>query len=594
MATLSTPDLHALLKATAVFGHLHHNQLDAVLDEMAWLWLPGGAPLYLRGEDSDALYVVKSGSLGVFGVPRTGGAARMLDVLPAGVTLGEVGLISGEPRTHGVRALRDSEVLRLSRGAFEQIVDRHPLAMLGAAQVAVRHLLHDDAPTAPRTFAILPFAIAGTALAFAQALQRELSAWGNCALIDARLGSDKNTEWFAEREAESRFVLYVGDGDDPWRHLCRRQADALLLLVDATHPAEPWPHAANLARTPRFAGDPNANYHRPQHLILHHPADKFVLGAARAWHRQLGDGELRHHHWRNEHDIARIARLLTGHATGLVLSGGGARGFAELGAIRALREAGIAIDSVVGTSVGAIIGAGAAGEWDNLHLSDTCRRAMVDGKPLSDWTLPLVALTRGARTTRLLREAFGDIDIEDLPLPFACVSADLTSGATVVHREGRLWRWLRASSSVPGILPPVFYRGHVYVDGGVVNNLPTDVMAAEHPGRIIAVDIGSDYAITGPREDADASPSWLALWRRKRERPGLLSILLRAGMVNSEAGSAHLRELADLLLQPDMRQIGLFDWRAFALAIEIGYHSTRVALEKPGTVSATARPTSGD
>src|SRR6185437_7717020 len=97
--------------------------------------------------------------------------------------------------------------------------------------------------------------------------------------------------------------------------------------------------------------------------------------------------------------------------TALVLSGGGARGFAQIGVIQALRETGIQIDSVVGTSIGAIIGAGIAYEWDDAKMREAYRRALVDGKPLRDWTLPLVALTRGARTTKLLREAFGEIDI---------------------------------------------------------------------------------------------------------------------------------------------------------------------------------------
>ncbi|TAN02699.1 MAG: cyclic nucleotide-binding domain-containing protein [Rhodanobacteraceae bacterium] len=598
MSTRSTPDLHALLEHTAVFGHLKPSQLDALLDEMAWLWLPGGAPLYLRGEESDALYVLKSGSLGVFGVPRMGGAPRMLGVLPAGVTLGEVGLISGEPRTHSVRALRDSEVLRLSRAAFEKLVERHPLAMLGAAQVAVRHLLNDDAPSPPRTFAILPFDVGTDARTFAESLQRELLPWGACALIDAQLGHGRDTDWFTAREAESRFVLYVADGDAQWRRLCRRQADALLLLVDASREPAAWPDPISDRNVPEAAtwtreSSAAAEYahHRPRHLVLRHPPGTFVFGAARAWRAQLEDDELNHHHWRRGDDVARLARLLSGHGTGLVLSGGGARGFAQIGVIQALRESGISIDSVVGTSVGALIGAGVAYEWGDARMREVFRRALVDGKPFSDWTLPLVALTRGARTTLLLREAFGEIDIEDLPVPFACVSADLTLGVTAVHREGLLWRWLRASSAVPGILPPLFHGGHVYVDGAVINNLPTDVLAEAGRGRIIAVDIGADDTLRAG-VDEPASPPLPTLWTERRtlhRRPSTFSILVRAGMVNSETGSARRRELADLLLRPDMRDIGFLDWRQFDRAIKIGYRHTRDILRN-ASVSVQQKP----
>jgi NTE family protein len=205
--------------------------------------------------------------------------------------------------------------------------------------------------------------------------------------------------------------------------------------------------------------------------------------------------------------------------------------------------------------------------------------ALVDGKPLRDWTLPLVALTRGARTTMLLREAFGEIDIEDLPIRFACVSADLTLGTTAVHRSGLLWRWLRASGAVPGILPPLLHDRHVYVDGGVINNLPTDTLADEIHDRVIAVDISADDSLSANVEET-ASPPLLTQWlqRHQKLRPSAFAILVRAGMVNSEAGSAHRRDLADLLLRPDMQRIGLFDWQEFERAIEIGYRYTRAAL----------------
>jgi NTE family protein len=584
MDTTLAAGLRVLLGQTAVFGHLKPRELDAVLAEMAWLWLPGGAPLYLRGESPDALYLLKSGSLGAF-VPRRAGQPRLLGVFPAGSTLGEIGLITGDPHTHSVRALRDSEVLALSRDAFEQLTTRHPRAMLGAARVAVEHLLGGARrkPTSPpRTFAILPFDAALDARGFAEALQRQLQPWGGCDLIDARLGRGHDTDWFAAREAECRCVLYVDDGDATWRRLCRRQADALVLLVDASHPATRWPYplgeAAYTGATMRgSAGE--YMHHRPRHLVLWHPPDKFVYGAAHAWRAALDHGEGQHHHWRHAADVARIARLLSGHGTALVLSGGGARGFAQIGVIQALRETGLQVDSVVGTSIGAIIGAGIAYEWSDAKMREAYRRALVDGKPLRDWTLPLVALTRGARTTMLLREAFGEIDIEDLPIRFACVSADLTLGTTAVHRSGLLWRWLRASGAVPGILPPLLHDRHVYVDGGVINNLPTDTLADEIHDRVIAVDISADDSLSANVEET-ASPPLLTQWlqRHQKLRPSAFAILVRAGMVNSEAGSAHRRDLADLLLRPDMQRIGLFDWQEFERAIEIGYRYTRAAL----------------
>ena len=583
MDYINVGELRELLARSEVFPHLRERELDSLAREMAWFSLPGGTPLYEAGDASNSLYVVKTGSLGSFGVPPSGGPARLLGVMPRGSTIGELGLITGQSRETSVQALRDSELLRLSRAGFEALVRAHPEAMLGAARNATAQLLarvHGRGKSAPgdvpRTFAVLPFDRNISAREFAEALRIQMLTHGDCILIDAALGSGRSTDWFTQHESGVHFVLYLADGDDGWRKLCERQADALLLVVDARCKPGAWP--GDGPATP-------ANLRaRPRHLILLQPHPRFIYGAARAWRIALHDGgELRHHQVRHAEDLKRVARLLSGNGTGLVLSGGGARGFAQIGVIRALREAGIVVDSVIGTSIGAIIGAGVAYEWDDQKMREAYKRALVDGKPLSDWTLPLVALTRGTRTTKLLREAFGEIDIEDLPLDFACLSADLTRGAAVVHREGLLWRWLRASGAVPGILPPLFHEGHVYVDGAVVNNLPTDVLSDEGLRQIIAVDIGADDVLTA-RVEAVATPPWPMLWAQRRDGmwPSAFALLVRAGMLNSEAGSTRRRRLASLLLRPPLEMIGLLDWHEFERAIEAGYGYTVRALEEHG------------
>ncbi len=188
-----------------------------------------------------------------------------------------------------------------------------------------------------------------------------------------------------------------------------------------------------------------------------------------------------HHHLRGPADYDRVVRLLTGRAVGLVLSGGGARGFAHLGVVRALREHGVPIDLVGGTSMGAILAAGVASEWSHEELVRRFKRCFVDTNPLSDYTLPLVSLVSGRKVSTLLRSELGDIDIEDLPLPYFCVSSNLTTGRMSVHQQGTLWRWLRASVAIPGVLPPVFQGGEVFVDGGAMNILACRRDACEGP-----------------------------------------------------------------------------------------------------------------
>jgi NTE family protein len=172
-----------------------------------------------------------------------------------------------------------------------------------------------------------------------------------------------------------------------------------------------------------------------------------------------------------------------------------------------------------------------------------------------------------------LRQEFGDVHIEDLPLPYFCVSANLTTGHSAVHRSGELWQWLRASVAIPGVLPPVFSNGEVFVDGATINNLPVDVMRDFNRGPVIAVDVGAERAFTAGLQETEGPPFWKFFqWLRgKRRSVNIFQILLRAGMINSTANTAAVRQQTDVLLQPALGQIDLLNWQAFDRVVEAGY-----------------------
>ncbi|MFO1426098.1 MAG: patatin-like phospholipase family protein [Steroidobacteraceae bacterium] len=227
-----------------------------------------------------------------------------------------------------------------------------------------------------------------------------------------------------------------------------------------------------------------------------------------------------------------------------------ARGFAHLGVIEALRERGVPIDMIGGTSIGAIMGAAAAHGWPGERMLEVFRRTFVDSNPLGDYTLPVVSLVSGRRVSQRLRAEFGEVAIEDLPLPFYCVSTNLTTGHAAVHRQGELWRWLRASVAIPGVLPPVMHGGEVFVDGATVNNLPVDIMREAGRGAVIGVDVGADRAFTTDVDDTDVPPLWkiMAWFRSKGRRPNIFQVLWRSGMVNSAVATQARRHQTDLLL----------------------------------------------
>jgi NTE family protein len=571
---LMRADLGAVLSGLPLFKGLEPGVVRQIGVAADWLSLPGGATLFRAGERPDALYVVLSGCLGVFLPDR--GPQQIRGRVVAGGTVGEMGMISGRPRTAHVVALRDTELARVSRESFDRVFGQYPDAMLRIARLTVDRLEQSQsrAPVplqGARTFTLIPQSLEVDVGGFATELVKALSACGRTELVWSVRAAAHTSHWFHRLEAANDYVVYVADSQPSvWSNLCVRQADALLLLARAESEAGNWA-VLDGQRGPSLA---------PQRaeLILLHDGD-FVRGAAARWIAQ--HPEIAHHHVNGAADIQRVARVLTGRGIGLVLSGGGARGFAHIGIVKALREAGIPIDLVGGTSIGGILGAGVALRWSVQELTERFRRTFVDVNPLRDYTLPFVSLVSGRKVSRLLKNEFGDITIEDLPLEFFCVSSNLTSGHSEVHRRGELWRWLRSSVAIPGVLPPIIHKGEVLVDGGTMNNLPVDAMRELGRGPVIGCDVGADRAFTSRSEEIDVPLPWqLMSWsRRRRNLPNIFQILWRAGMVNSSAMTAAHREKTDLLLQPPLAQIDMLNWKAFEKAIEAGYEYAARRLE---------------
>lgn len=290
------------------------------------------------------------------------------------------------------------------------------------------------------------------------------------------------------------------------------------------------------------------------------------------------------HHAEHEafRDVVRIARVLSGRARGLVLSGGGARGFAHLGVHRALDELGIEVDVYVGSSVGSPLAAGMADGIAPDQLEPLIQRLFAR---VLDYTVPVVALTSGRRIAAATVQVFGERHIEDLRRGFACVSTDLTTARPHVHHRGPITHAIRASCAIPGIMPPVPHEGHLLVDGGVTNNLPVDVLRELSPaGEVIAVDV---VPSSGPRAREDYG-LWVdglrALRRRVRQgrtHPELATTIMRALTVASDQrrdGAA--RSAADCHLQLDLRGVSMLDFGAVSTVARRGYDQAMPVLER--------------
>ncbi|MGH8628190.1 MAG: patatin-like phospholipase family protein, partial [Gammaproteobacteria bacterium] len=247
---------------------------------------------------------------------------------------------------------------------------------------------------------------------------------------------------------------------------------------------------------------------------------------------------------------------------------------AHIGALKALHEAGIAIDKLGGTSMGSIIGAMAALRWDYATMLD---RALSFNYRM-DYTYPAVALTAGYNITHGLKKGFGEQKIEDLWNNYFCVSTDLRTGSQWVHERGLLWKYVRASMSIPGLFPPVIDGKRFLVDGGLVNNLPIDVFRAQEDiAYVFAFDVAgpADLEMEVPIE---GSFSGWKVFRSKLNPfassvvlPSLAKTLMLTAVMKSAGANEIKKNMADFYMRFPVQEHGLMDFNHLKKIAETGY-----------------------
>jgi NTE family protein len=555
------------VRADTLEAHLARIFTGAEADGASWFALTGGERLFGPGDPADVLYLVRSGRLGVFR-HEEGQAQQFIGVIRPGEPAGEMSLLAGTPHTSMVVALRDTEILALSREAFLKATASRPEVMIEMARLAILRAREKTARAAEPTVFGFVAARSRPVRPFVDMVAEAIQAQGfTCRIIDSSALSSA-AEWMATVEQTHDFVLYVAEvHETTWASLCARQVDRLFMLGDAMEPPPPLP-ASGLSREQHQLIDlimlRGPRQERPRKTGVWLDA----LEPARWFHAAEGSAT----------DAARIARVVTGTSVGLVLSGGGARAYAHIGAVRALAEAGTPFDFIGGSSMGAIIGAGVALGWSQAELEHRIRSAFVEGAPLSDAAFPIIAMTQGRKVAAMLAEHFGEIDMADMPLPFFCGATNLTTGGYQVSRRGLLRQALRASISLPGVMPPVVEDGHVLVDGAVIKNLPADIMRAWHRGPVVAVDVTRANRIDPTL--LENPKSW---WRwflsgDWRQGPPIVSILMRSATVTTQAELEASRKATDLLIAPELGGVEIRNWKAYEPAVAAGEAAAQAAL----------------
>lgn len=583
--------LSRALRDSAVFGELEAPLLRDLETTMSLRTVKGGEAVLHQGEPSESLLIVVGGRLRAR-LRLSGGESRDLKEIGPGESAGEVGLILHQPRSADVVAVRDSTVALLDHDGFEALLSRHPIPLNRAvARIIFQYSQGTTRPArrAARTLAVVPLHPGPAAGRLAQRLCEALSAAGRAHLLTPAEGhalhAGEGTAAIgrlSDLEHRYDFLVYAAEAEDtPWTRRAARQADHLLLVASADE--DPGERAVERA----LASEPGLKVVRKS-LVLLHPAGRERPEPSERWRAgreleriyPLREGE--------EEEIERLARFLSDRAVGLVLGGGGARGFAHVGVLRALAEAGVPVDMVGGNSMGALIGAQFALGRPLPEIIHWTRRFALGGERP---TLPLVSLLAGRRIERDLRERFGDTAVEALWRPFFAVSCNLSRATMMVHDEGALWRGVLASNSPAGLLPPVLHHGDLLVDGALLDNVPVEVMRGKiGQGPLIAVDVDV-------REELSVDPTLTRLsgWRSLKQRfsranesqrlPGIVDLLTRAGHIGGLSRRDRQIEMADHYLQPPVSNFPMIGYRRAEEIAEVGYRyaAERIARwdEKP-------------
>jgi NTE family protein len=562
------------LRSVPLFADLSEHGLSVVVDHASTRRVLAGEYLFHQGQVAESLFILVRGRLEVV---LEDVEADTLRVLSPGAVLGDLALLAGSTRSASVRARRDSELLELTKGDFDHLIAQQPgfaTALLGvmAGELQASRALAPPSSPPPSTFAVVPLQNGLPVREICSGLIDTFSRWGETILLEGPSAGDTaaEAELLERHERSHHRLLLLANPHDPWCAFSLRHADRVVVIATAGTIPE-W-----MERRPELRGSD---------LLFLDQQNGSAIGP---WLDAL-QPRARHLLFPGEGfraSVAAAARRLAGRSVGVVLSGGGARALAHVGVLEELIAAGVTIDRVAGCSMGAFIGAMLAAGRSIDEIDACCYEEWVRHNPLRDYRLPRVSLIRGRRVRALLERNLPEV-IEELPLDYFCVSGDLISGDLITHRRGSLADAVGASMSIPGLVPPLVMGEQLLVDGGMLNNLPVDIMAATGEGPVIAVDVTAHFH-PPERGESDRAPGTRSTARRRARRSGraeedslprFAETLIRGFLLGSADTAEIAREHADLVITPEDGGVGLFEFHQLDLAKEAGRRAAREALE---------------
>lgn len=586
-------DLLNLLKSCKIFSSLDDELLKNLLKKFKKVHLKKNEILFKQGELSNDLYLLVCGKIVNFLMTEKNETKLINEVLP-GQLMGEFTALSHEPRPTTAKVVKRSIVLKLESEIFIKLCRDFPAVSLEIMNTSLSNSrniikLISGKGYSRKNIAIIPANFKVNLNEFHDAISKYIIKYSDIVFL-----SDLNTELNKEYQTLSSLKGYIDkiNGENKkvvyliksyhsnLAEICFGFERVDMIYIVASGNSKPL-----ISEQTRNRIDINSYKIKPE-LILLHDQENRVPRYTSKWMKLIQFNM--HHHIRihQESDWQRLSRFITGNAVGLVLGGGGLRCWAHLGALMALHKMNIPIDAIGGTSAGAIV----AGYYamkesykkiqDLRDLSEITRQSI----SLKNLTWPAASLMNGKDFTEKLQNIFGKIRIENLWIPCFCVSTKLSNNKPIVSRSGYLWKLIRSSASVPLIFPPVVTNGDLYLDGGLLNNLPVDIMKkiVSGNGRVIAIELTHKSEDNNKYNFPPILPFIKTILAKSNLAykdyifPPLIDTFLKSLLAGAAAKQEANGFIADLLVSPDLSEFSLFHihQRDQIKLIKIGYKST--------------------
>lgn len=596
---VSIEKISEFLQRTALFKSFSIEVLTQIAKKIAIVSISSRDMLIKEGDPTDSFYIVMHGRLRAFTKDNSGSQHEIAEIGQEEV-VGEIGFLISGPRTATIFAIRNSILLRFDEAVFADILHDHPEVALAIAKFSIKRLVKKTPPRNTMiTLAVVPAGYNPELSIFVKKLIKEMQVYGSVLHLNAMVlqekfkddfkndnefcHSEKIISWLDTQESTYKYIVYEADSAlDAWTSCCIRQSDRILSVGLDKQDA-----SLNVIEKYLYHDHDKLLFPPIDVVLMHERSEKTFKGMEK-WLNIRPVKNYYHVRMDNQSDFSKLARFMTGHAKGLVLSGGGARALFHIGVLRAFEEANQTFDMVAGSSMGAWIAAFYASGMRYDEMLAVTTETITKFTSKSDYTFPFLSITRGIVLNNLMESIFSDIKIEDLWNRYFCVSTNLTKGNINVHNRGILAESIMASLSLPGILPPIIYLQHqLLLDASVMNNLPVDIMQEYISGGIIiASSLNPRIRYQEYKNLESLSSGWRLLWRKLnpynkyKNFPNVGQIITNSILLSSSRHQQEMIKKADRAIVLTIDQFSLVGFKSYREIIELGYQAAVIELSK--------------